>query len=170
IFIFVPNGEGICKYRWAYLGLTVVLACLYVTWVVILRMKTPLVVNIVFAVITNILMSVFCGMVTTCFDVKWCLTSLALATVFAVLIFLAAIYMKSFTLLNYKFLFICSGILGAICIVLIISSALRFPLKITAPLFACVILLLAVFIFTIVQLIWDEKTKVTQGGSIFFAS
>ncbi|CAH8864149.1 unnamed protein product [Trichobilharzia szidati] len=52
IFIFVPNGGVICKYRWAYLGLTVVLACLYVTWVVILRMKTPLVVNIVFAVIT----------------------------------------------------------------------------------------------------------------------
>ncbi|CAH8864161.1 unnamed protein product, partial [Trichobilharzia szidati] len=108
-------------------------------------LQISLAVDIIFAVITNIVISILCGMVTTCFEVKWCLTSLALDTVFATLIFLTAIYSKSFTLLSYKFSFVFSGIMGSIFIILVIFSVIQSHLEIaTKLLLGCVILLLAI--------------------------
>ncbi|CAH8864167.1 unnamed protein product [Trichobilharzia szidati] len=130
VFTFVGGKNWMDEYKWIYLGLGVALACVFIIWTVISQFRIPLAVHIIFAVITNIAVSIFCGMATTCFEMKWCLTSLALTTVFAASIFLAAIFLKSFLLSNFNFLIACSVLMGIILILFIVFSVIQFHLKV----------------------------------------
>ncbi|CAH8864155.1 unnamed protein product [Trichobilharzia szidati] len=165
------SGRMIGPYDWMYLGLVLALACAYIIWAVIFTLRIPLSVHIIFAVITNIAVSIICGLEATCLEWKLRLISLVLATVFAVLIFLPAIFTKSFILSNFAIQIICSSLMGIILFILIILLWIGFHFQLLIQvLVGCALVVLAIFIFTIVKFVCSEKTDITTGGSILFAS
>nr|CAH8864030.1 unnamed protein product [Trichobilharzia regenti] len=91
IFNDVGDKTWIDKYKWIFVSAGAFSACVYIIWTAISSFRIPLAVHIIFAVIMNIVMSIFCGVVATFYITKWCLASYALAILLIILLFPAAV-------------------------------------------------------------------------------
>nr|CAH8864028.1 unnamed protein product [Trichobilharzia regenti] len=126
--------------------------------------------NILLAVLEDIWLSIICGFATTHFHMKWCLISVALATVFATSLFLLAVFTKAVREVNYKFLFICTAISSVVLVILEVFEVAKLHTQVITILLACVQLLIsAIFIYAIVKMIWEAGAGIKSDEIVYFS-